>query len=143
MKSAKAAKRCNQAAAVVCAVDEVWQCIRYQAMPIYGIIAHLCSVRRLEILGLKKADGGDIDGVIEHTVRENSDICDEQLICMLCEFLNSLGKSDLSGQQSICEQYRKKAADYYGELKEQLPGRRRLCSALGVLGGLFCAVLLI
>lgn len=143
MKSAKAARRCNQAAAAVCAIDEVWQCIRYKAMPIADIIGHLCSVQRLEILGLKKADSGDIGGMIEQTVRDNSDICDERLICMLCEFFCSLGKSDLSGQQSICEQYRKKTADYCGDLKERLQSEQRLCSALGVLGGLFCAVLLI
>lgn len=143
MKSAKATKCCKQAAAIVYTVDEVWQCIRYQSLPICDIIAHLCSVARLEILGLRAPDNCcDICETIAQTVRK-SDINDEKTAEFLLEFLNSLGKSDLSGQQSVCELYRKKAADYSYDLKQQLKSTQRVYSALGVLGGLFCAVLLI
>lgn len=143
MKSAKAAKQCNQAAAAVYAVDEVWQCIRYQALPIGDIIAHLCVAERIGVLALGVPEKCcDIDEMIISSVRQ-SGIVDDKTADMLCEFLCSLGKSDLSGQQSICELYRKKAADYYGELKDQLPEKRKLYSALGTLCALFCAVVLI
>ncbi|MGN0114452.1 MAG: hypothetical protein ACI396_03930 [Acutalibacteraceae bacterium] len=143
MKSAKAAKCCEQAAAAVYAVDEVWQCIRYQSLTICDIVKHLCGVKRLEILGLCAPDDcGEIDKMIDIAVRQ-SGINDEKTADMLYEFLCSLGKSDLSGQQSVCELYRKKAAEHYGELKERLNSTRRLYSALGVLGSLFCAVLMI
>ena len=143
MKSAKAAKCCEQAAAAVYAVDEVWQCIRYQSLPICDIVKHLCGAKRLEILGLRMPDDcGEIHKMIDIAVRQ-SGINDEKTAEILLEFLCSLGKSDLSGQQSVCELYRKKAADYYDDLKQQLKGTRRLYSALGVLGSLFCAVLMI
>ena len=143
MKSAKAAKCCEQAAAAVYAVDEVWQCIRYQSLPICDIVKHLCGAKRLEILGLRMPDDcGEIHKMIDIAVRQ-SGINDEKAADILLEFLNSLGKSDISGQQSVCELYRKAAAEHCDELNRQLKSTQRLYSALGVLCGLFCAVLLI
>ena len=143
IKSARAAKCCEQAAAVVYAVDEAWQCIRYRSMPLCEIIGHLCGAKRLMVLGLSAPDDfGDISNAISRSVRQ-SGINDEKAADILLEFLNSLGKSDISGQQSVCELYRKAAAEHCDELNRQLKSTQRLYSALGVLCGLFCAVLLI
>lgn len=56
---------------------------------------------------------------------------------------NQLGYLDRQTQLRTLDLYTHNLEDTIGELKQELPGRKKVCQSLGLMGGLFLAILLI
>lgn len=66
----------------------------------------------------------------------------DELIC-ITEFVSAFGNTDKEGQQANCEYYITRLEEKKAFAQSRLSNTTKLCSALGVLAGMFLGILLL
>ena len=146
MKAKNSALAVRQNELILLMIGEIDGLIRYQAMPLDEIFGIICSEDIYKPLGFDCWSVYDEPfGVrMRKYIEDDSKLkisADEKAAFML--FLTALGKSDDSGQRAICKTYTAKFQTYIDQRRESAPKNQKLCRSIGIICGIFIAIILI
>ena len=147
----RAVQRCQTVESILVMLAAVRSRLEFICMPVYDLLDALCADGRLKTLGFieecrKKCSGGEpfpaawscaVEGAAKQCRLTAADTA------RLCEFGQSIGTTDLSGQLAVCELYSGFFTERLGECRAAKAKYAGMLPPLGFLGGLAVSVLLI